>query len=53
MAHWEDVAYSLHYDIPTVEGIDTKQKSDPKKYIASSCLRIGWEYKEAVNYLTS
>ena len=32
MAHWEDVAYSsLHYDIPTVDGIDTKHKSDPKK----------------------
>ena len=32
MAHWEDVAYnSLHYDIPTVEGIDAKRKSDPKK----------------------
>ena len=31
MAHWEDVAYSLHYDIPTVDGIDAKQKSDPKK----------------------
>ena len=32
MAHWEDVAYnSLHYDIPTVKGIDAKHKSDPKK----------------------
>ena len=41
MAYWEDVAYnSLHYDIPTVEGIDVKHKSDPKN-VASSCLRIG------------
>ena len=31
MAHWEDVAYSLHYDIPIVDGIDAKQKGDPKK----------------------
>ena len=32
MAHWEDVAYnSLHYDIPTVDGIEGKHKNDPKK----------------------
>ena len=32
MAHWEDVAYnSLHYDIPTVDGIGAKHKNDPKK----------------------
>jgi len=32
MAHWEDVAYnSLHYSIPTVEAIEAKHKSDPKK----------------------
>ena len=32
MAHWEDVAYtSLHYDIPTVDGIIAKHKGDPKK----------------------
>ena len=32
MANWEDVAYnSLHYDIPTVEGIEATHNKDPKK----------------------
>ena len=32
MAYWEDVAYnSLHYDIPTVDGIEAKHNKDPKK----------------------
>ena len=32
MAHWEDVAYnSLHYDILTVNVIDAKHASNPKK----------------------
>ena len=32
MAHWEDVAYtSLHYDIPTVEGIKTTHNGNPKQ----------------------
>ena len=37
MAYWEDVAYnSLHYDIPTVEGIDVTHKSDPKKMLPAA-----------------
>ena len=32
MGHWDNVAYtSLLYDIPTVEGIITEHKSNPKK----------------------
>ena len=36
-AYWEDVAYSLHYDIHDVEGIRTTHKDDAKN-VARGCL---------------
>ena len=30
-AEWEDVAYALHYKIPTVKGIKAKCNDNPKK----------------------
>ena len=30
-AHWEDVAYALRYEIPSVKLIQTKHSNNPKK----------------------
>ena len=30
-AEWEDVAYALHFDIPTVDSIHQRYHSDPKR----------------------
>ena len=46
LAHWEDVAYSLKYDILKVDGIESTYKDDPKN-VAKNCLRLV-EYRHAV-----
>ena len=39
-ADWEDVAWELHYEIPTVKAIKAKHNEDPKK--CCKALFIDW-----------